>query len=263
MSRYATTPIPEVAIEVQGQVPADAVGYARSRVSALAGYTHEPILFARAKLTQSADPAVTRRATVQANLDLNGRLVRAQVQAPTMHEAIDLLHDRLRHRLERMARHWEARRGAMGSADEHEWRHGDEPARRPNYYPRPPEERQIVRHKAFTLAIETPDEAADEMDAMDYDFHLFRDAGTGLDAVIYRSGPSGYRLARTARSPEGAVGTATLSPQPVPRLHVSEAVHRLDVTGWPFVFFVDATTGRGSVLYHRYDGHYGLIAPAA
>jgi hypothetical protein len=30
----------------------------------------------------------------------------------------------------------------------------------------------------------------------------------------------------------------------------------------PFLFFVDAERGRGAVLYHRYDGHYGLIAPA-
>jgi hypothetical protein len=27
------------------------------------------------------------------------------------------------------------------------------------------------------------------------------------------------------------------------------------------VFFADETTGRGNVLYHRYDGHYGLITP--
>ncbi|WP_157536105.1 hypothetical protein [Kitasatospora mediocidica] len=25
----------------------------------------------------------------------------------------------------------------------------------------------------------------------------------------------------------------------------------------------DAATGRGNVLYHRYDGHYGLITPAS
>jgi hypothetical protein len=28
------------------------------------------------------------------------------------------------------------------------------------------------------------------------------------------------------------------------------------------VFFIDAATGRGSVVYHRYDGHYGLLVPA-
>ena len=31
-------------------------------------------------------------------------------------------------------------------------------------------------------------------------------------------------------------------------------------TGLPFLFYLDGDHGRGAVLYHRYDGHYGLIA---
>ncbi len=46
-------------------------------------------------------------------------------------------------------------------------------------------------------------------------------------------------------------------------LRVEEAIDRLNVTGWPFVFFQDAATERGCVVYHRYDGHYGRISPAA
>lgn len=34
------------------------------------------------------------------------------------------------------------------------------------------------------------------------------------------------------------------------------------VGGEPFLFYIDATTRRGNVLYHRYEGHYGVIAPA-
>ncbi|MGF6887446.1 hypothetical protein ABIA39_005955 [Nocardia sp. GAS34] len=33
--------------------------------------------------------------------------------------------------------------------------------------------------------------------------------------------------------------------------------------GWPFVFFRDPACHRGCVLYHRYDGHYGLLTPSA
>jgi hypothetical protein len=40
---------------------------------------------------------------------------------------------------------------------------------------------------------------------------------------------------------------------------ISEAISRLGLIDLPFLFFVDAATGRSSVLYHRYDGHYGLI----
>jgi hypothetical protein len=28
------------------------------------------------------------------------------------------------------------------------------------------------------------------------------------------------------------------------------------------VFFADSVSGRGSVLYRRYDGHYGIVTPA-
>jgi hypothetical protein len=30
----------------------------------------------------------------------------------------------------------------------------------------------------------------------------------------------------------------------------------------PFLFFRDRERDRGALLYHRYDGHYGLIAPS-
>lgn len=100
---------------------------------------------------------------------------------------------------------------------------------------------------------------------MDYDFHLFTEDDTGGDAVVYRGGPTGYRLARLASGPRW-LGLSdvpmTISPHPAPRLTVSEARQRLEVGGLPFVFFADAGSGRGCVLYHRYDGHYGLITPA-
>ena len=33
------------------------------------------------------------------------------------------------------------------------------------------------------------------------------------------------------------------------------------MSGYPFVFFVDEDSGRGRLLYVRYDGHDGLISP--
>jgi hypothetical protein len=63
-------------------------------------------------------------------------------------------------------------------------------------------------------------------------------------------------LARPAATPL-AVRSA-----PAPCLAVSEAIERLELTGQPFVLFVDPDTERSTVVYHRYDGHYGLITPA-
>ena len=42
---------------------------------------------------------------------------------------------------------------------------------------------------------------------------------------------------------------------------VEAAREQLELMDEPFVFFVDAKSGRGNVLYRRYDGHYGLITP--
>ncbi|MFD2351843.1 sigma 54 modulation/S30EA ribosomal C-terminal domain-containing protein [Nonomuraea ferruginea] len=50
-----------------------------------------------------------------------------------------------------------------------------------------------------------------------------------------------------------------IDPGAAPRLTTAEAVDRLEVSGRAFEFYADAETGRGQLIYHRYDGGYGLI----
>lgn len=265
MKRSVQERAPEIHVATHGEMPPDAGDYAQQKVRALLPRAPEPVLYARVRLTRTANPATQRPVTAQAALDVNGRIARAQVAAKTATEAADLLHDRLGERLDRLAQNWESRRGRMPVSAPHEWRHLSEPTQRPDYFPRPPEDRQVVRHKSFTLARESPDEAAFELEMMDYGFQLFTDVDTGEDSVLYRAGPTGYRLAQVrprARETGDSAVPLTVSDLPAPRLTVDEARERLDLAGFPFVFFADAATGRGNVLYHRYDGHYGLITPA-
>ncbi len=256
----------DVEVTTHGKLPG-AEDYARTKIGELGRLTHEPVLDAHVRLTEHGDPAVARRVVAQANLDVNGRLVRAQVEGVTAQEAIDRLEARLRHRLERSAEHWQAKRGGLPRPAGDEWRHESEPTHRPNYFPRPEGERRIMRHKSYSLPTSTVEEAAVEMESLDYDFHLFTEEGTGQDSVLYREGPAEYRLAQV--NPESADKLApfemplTISPQPAARLTVDEAIERIGLLGLPFLFFVDAARDRGSVLYHRYDGHYGLITPAS
>jgi ribosome-associated translation inhibitor RaiA len=254
----------DVDVTTHGRLPG-AAEYARSKVGDLARLTHRPVLHARVRLTRHADPAVARSVVAQANIDVDGRLVRAQVEGATAREAIDLLVARLRRRLDRAAEHWEARCGRLPAAIPHEWRHQSEPAHRPSYFPRAAEERRIIRHKSFTLASCTLDEAAVEMDLLDYEFHLFTEKGTGIASVLYRAGATGYRLAQVVPvSPEQLAPfelPVTFSSQPTPCITVEQATERLGLLGLPFLFFINAAEGRAGVLYHRYDGHYGLITP--
>ncbi len=109
------------------------------------------------------------------------------------------------------------------------------------------------------------------MDAMDYDVHLFTDAETGEDAVVYRGGPSGLRLARQHRMfPPGWSPSSPVSAPPVPlivnsqptlTLSETDAVDRLCDHRLRFLLFTDSGSGRGHLLYPRYNGTLGLITP--
>ncbi len=280
-------PVP-VAVVTRGEVGAAEVEYGQQRLGQVVAQVGSPVLFARLKLTRAADPARERPAVAEGSLDVNGDLVRAHVAAHDMREAADLLERRLRDQLAHRAAHRDARRHDTGLAQPGEWRHGDLPTRRPEWFDRPVEERRLVRHKAFVVDELTAEEAAFDMEQLDYDFLLFRDLATGHDALIAATG-DGYRLARVAppggeaaspaaREP-ATPGAAALAgpggaapqligglpvievPDATPVLRVDEAIERLDVGADRLVFFANASTGRGNVLYRRYDGHYGLITP--
>lgn len=254
----------QVQTHTQGAVPEDAVDLAVLRVRSQLRAAHEPVLFARVKLTMSADPAVERPAIVQVNIDLNGHPIRAQSTAATMREAIERVCDRLRVQLEKASRNWAGIRGGIPVDEPGEWRHQSVPTQREPYFPRPVDERGLVRHKSYGLSKLTPDEAVAEMELLDFDFHLFTERSSSEDSVIYRT-DEGYRLAQVHPKPDRVgpmAGQITISEVPAPRLDVTEAETRLEAFGQPFMFFVDSQTGRGNLIYHRYDGDYGLITPS-
>jgi ribosome-associated translation inhibitor RaiA len=158
MTRRRTMSFPEVEVVAGKEIPETARARAGRKIAALARYVNEPVLRARVRLSRSHDPAVARPVIAQGNLDVNGRVLRVQVAAATAHEAVELLEARMRRRLDRMARDWQARRGGMPAGTSHEWRHFSESTPRPEYFPRPESERQVVRHKAFAPAKVTLDE---------------------------------------------------------------------------------------------------------
>jgi Sigma 54 modulation/S30EA ribosomal protein C terminus len=159
---------------------------------------------------------------------------------------VDTLEATLRGRLERAAEHWEARRGRHYHPDPHEWRHGDPPSELRPWFSRPAQERQIIRHKSFTLPRCTTDEAAIEMDELDYEFHLFTEHGSGQDSVLYRAGPTGYRLTPQPDLVAPGYLPVTIS---TPTHHRDETIQRLSLAGLPFVFYLDADQARGRLSW--------------
>lgn len=200
---------------------------------------------ARVRLTHgvcSGGPAL-----VQVNLRVNGAPARVQVAGGSTAQAIEVAARRLRRQLHRLTTAYEP------------WPWPD-PERRPLGVPTAG---SVRRHKPYPLHIGSPCQAVAFMNAMDYDVMLFTDGETGEDAVVYRSGPTGLRLARqrTMRPPALPVLLPiTVNAHRVPTLSPTAAAELL-VEGWlPHLFFTNRDTGRGALLYRRYDGDLGLIA---
>ena len=220
---------------VAGTVTKRARRYATDKIAKLIRLSPTPLLSAHLRVTRTAHRDPTKRVIVEANVDANGRPVRVQVAASNTYVAIDLARDRLQRKLSQLGHHPARHQGR-------------ERAHRPGYVQRPPVEREVVRRKMFQPATATAEEAALDLEMMDYDFLLFTDTVSGMDSLVCRAGVGGQQVVPLPRAP---------------RLSLIAALGVLDLTDAPFVFFADAETARGNVLYRRHDGHYGLITSAA
>lgn len=237
----------DVEVSEDGPFAPDIPEYARQKVRAAARHLHGPILRASVRLVRYADPALPRPVVSRATLNVNGRLVRVQTAAASAREGLDTLQHVLRTALDRLDRHH------------------DKHSRHPHPAPADPaaEEREIRLLGAEAGAC-TVDEAIGALDALARDFQLFRDVDTHVDTLVFRAGPTGYRLAQLRhrpreRQPETAV---SIEIDPAPELSIDSAAEQLGLSGQPFLFFADSITGRGTVLHVREDGHYGLVTAA-
>jgi ribosomal subunit interface protein len=255
----------EVSVTTRGDAGGDLGLYVQDEIGGLDRFVDSPILGARVVLTQEANPRIELPARAEAEIDVNGHIVRGRVAAPSMTAAVDELAEHMRRQLARFADRRVTRSKRPAQAPPGEWRHGEWVPKRPAHFRRPPEEREIVRRKSFAIEPTTPAEAAVALEQLDHDFYLFRDADTNADAVVYRRDdgrmgliePSGVAWPepiedRLIREESRMSGPTTLE----------AGVEEMNELNHRFLFFVDAKTGHGNVIYLRYDGHYGLIEPA-
>lgn len=266
-----TAPTPLVAQTRSGEVPIEfsAIGAISDGdrqgvvdlVDKLLGSVDEPVHHVRVRMDHAPDRNRDRTTIARAIIDLRSGSVRAHTSADTTHAALADLESKLAAQL----RHLIDRHRSIAErshADDGSWRHGMVPTERPGYFPRPAEEREIVRHKSVAPGLCTVEEALFDLTVMGYDFYLYRDDTTDTDALVYVSGGDAHLMVAGGPASEhpAPVGVR-IDPQEAPTLGISDAQERLDAGHEPFVFFVDDSSGRGHVLYRRYDGHYGLLVP--
>jgi ribosome-associated translation inhibitor RaiA len=252
-------PVDEVVVRAQGPVAPQDHAYAHDKIARLSTLTRVPVLFAKVDLIAHANPAQEHPALAKAELDLDGHVLRGHAAAETVHSAVDLLEAKLRRRLERRAGRPASEHLRHRDADT-SWHHGDPDRASVPYFPRPGEEREIVRRKSFATEALTPTDARSNLEQLDHDFYLFKNSATGEDNVIHRVGLTQFELLAPTAAP-GGDADPDIRPGsfPVHSMTIEDAIDVLTLGDEPFVFFLDPGTQRGQVLYHRYDGHYGLI----
>jgi ribosome-associated translation inhibitor RaiA len=254
-----------VDVTTRGPVPADMASLAAERVGEIVSAVDAPLTGARVVLHQAENERIPRGARAEGEVRMSGHAIRGRVEAETMSQAIHDLADRLRQQLRRHVDRLTTRRRVPAEAAPGEWRRGAWTPPRPPRSRRAPREREVVRRKTFALAPTSAAEAAVEMDALDHDFYLYRDADAQSDAVVYRrdDGRFGVILPQDAPAPTADEGPVREPSRYSDPLTLDDAISKMDALNHRFLFFTDAATGRGAILYLRYDGHYGLIEPAA
>ncbi|MFE6052764.1 sigma 54 modulation/S30EA ribosomal C-terminal domain-containing protein [Kitasatospora sp. NPDC056446] len=247
-------------------LPGEALAEARARVAAAAVAPGVGTLVEALRVRLAA---VAGGVLAQVNAEVDGRRIRVQEAAARPGDSLDRAAEALRARIRAVTgawapRPWPAHRASAPAGPADAAAAGSTTGATGAAAPAGRALR-VVRRKEPALVWCSPEAAARTMDAMDYDIHLFTDPATETDAVVYRVGPTGYRLARTlpARPPGRRTSPITLSPHGAPRLTEAQAVDRLAGAELPFLFFAHPVNGRGRVLYRRFDGGLGLIAGRA
>ena len=256
-----TRPVLEPTVVVRGAVPDAIVAYGREKLVHALRMSRAPVLAAELRIDRHADPARAGAVHVEMTLDLDGVVVRARASAPEPSAAVDDAVDRLERRIETVMHRSQDR--MLRHRDTRSWHHEDRVVPRRRGFPRPADERELVRRKSFAVQAESIEDALFDLERLDHDFFLFEHDVTGGDAVVFRAGDGRYGLILTRPAPEAvaAVGIELIGGPTPAELPVDEARALLDASGAPFVFFTDPDTARGGVVYRRDDGHDGLVIP--
>jgi len=252
-----------IEVTARGNVTQRDRAEARRKLDRLEGFTKGPILGARVVLIQEPNPRIALPARAEAEINLQGRLVRARAAAPSMQAAVDDMAERLQRQLRRYVERLVSLEHEPASPPPGEWSHHAWSPPRPPVFVRPVEDRQLIRHKSLAFDPMSVEQAVDALKDLDHDFFLFHDAGTNADAVIYWRDDRALGLIEppSARPADGAgaIHEASRFSEPI---ELVTAIAEMDALEHRFLFFENAASGRGNVIYRRYDGHYGLIEPA-
>jgi ribosome-associated translation inhibitor RaiA len=260
--------IDAIDVTVDIDLPSEQIEAVRQSLELLEDYTDEPILGARLTLREGPNRSKNRyvadASVMFAPAGKTARVLAAHVAGPSPAEATGMAVERLRRQLRRVVGTEVAERDEPDEIEKALDSLPLEPKHRPEADLKPPEERQIVRHRTYADHPEATLEAAADMFDLDEEFHLFVHVRTGEDVVVHRRDDRRIGLIHPPGSILADESDESVAAEPnrySESLTLEAARAEMDIVNHRFLYFIDAAEGRGRVLYLRHDGDYGLVDP--
>lgn len=252
-----------VIYEAYGPVPTATRQEAEEMMAYLSEMAPADVVSTRVKLKHDEDRKPDQVAIAQGSMDVSGIELRVEAAGATSSSALHAVGERLESKLARLADRVEG--GETSSPLSDSWTPWNDDSSRPAFHNRPPERRTVVRRKTYSpLDRLSVTEALFNLDALDYRFYVFTDAADDKTSIVYRDldGPALRKIDGSRSSGSHLPENIHVNEAEAPSIAVADAVSLLNSSDMPFVFFRDRDRGRASMLYRRYDGHYGLLVPS-
>lgn len=261
---FSTDITPGVTYEAYGQVPTSIRGHAEKMMQRLSDRAPGHVVSTRVKVQHDEERELDETSIAEGLLSTPDVVVRAEASGPTADEALEEVGAVLEHKLDAFSYSEQPEAMDDPSIAPNRWKKpGDTSI--PAFHYRSPERRMVVRRKTYEpMDRMSIARAICTLDALDYRFFIFTDTEDDIATIVYHDVEcAAVRKFDGSRPTKEPVPGMHVNEAVAPSISVADAVSRLNISDMAFIFFCDSSHGHPSVLYRRYDGHYGLLVPSA